>query len=95
MRLTKSEVSSIVKNIKGLDSEAKIYLYGSRADDNKKGGDIDLLVVSEKLEFPDQVTILAHIKSEIGEQKIDLVIKKSSEMADPFVKRIMKQALLL
>ena len=49
MRLEKDEIASIRSVIKLLDSKAKIFLYGSRVDDSKRGGDIDLLVVSESI----------------------------------------------
>lgn len=80
-----------------------LYLFGSRADDNKKGGDIDLLLVikngasttrdkaqSYKLEM------LVDIKSAIGDQKIDLVIAEQQELCcDPFLREIMGTAVEL
>ena len=79
MRLTDNEKKIIKNSICSLDSKAKIFLYGSRANDCLKGGDIDLLVISDFLCFKDKVTILLNIKSEIGEQKIDLSIQTQKE----------------
>lgn len=42
MRLTKQEVQIIKSAILQVDPEARIFLFGSRVDDQKKGGDIDL-----------------------------------------------------
>ena len=39
------EVSLIKDRVKTIFGEAVIYLFGSRLDDNKKGGDIDLYII--------------------------------------------------
>lgn len=66
------------------DSNSRIILFGSRADDTKKGGDIDLLIYSEKLVFEDKLKILAKLYEKLGEQKIDILIAKNNK--NPFVK---------
>ncbi len=43
MRLSNFEKQSIIDTIAIIDSDADIYLYGSRCDDNKGGGDIDIM----------------------------------------------------
>jgi predicted nucleotidyltransferase len=54
--------------------EARIYLFGSRVDDAGKGGDIDILILSEKkLSFDDKVKIRYAFYEKFGEQKLDLV----------------------
>lgn len=45
MRLTNSEIEAIKKAFLKTFEDGKIYLFGSRADDTKKGGDIDLYIV--------------------------------------------------
>ena len=81
MRLSDLEKKSIVKTAKiFFGDDVKIFLFGSRVDDNKKGGDIDLYVKTKikndlnhkKLDF-----IIA-LEDEIGRQKIDVVIAKDS-----------------
>ena len=84
MRLRDSERAAIKSTILNLDPQAKIYLFGSRVDDAKKGGDIDLLVISRK---PDRDRIRAakaRLYELIGEQKIDIVL--AVDDTDPFVK---------
>ena len=49
MRLKEAEVQAIKSTIQALDAKAKIYLFGSRADDTKRGGDIDLLTGGDTL----------------------------------------------
>jgi len=89
MRLTDSEIQAIEKAIYSLDQDAEIYLFGSRADDSQKGGDIDLLIVSGNLTFRDKIKIKKGIFEHIDEQKIDLIIAKDD--ADPFVRLALEQ----
>jgi predicted nucleotidyltransferase len=93
MRLNKLEQSTIKNTILSFDKDSKIVLFGSRADDNKKGGDIDLLVLSEKLTFDDKLKILNRLYQEMGEQKIDLTIAKDSNR--PFVKIALENGVYL
>lgn len=86
MRLSKKEISAIKNNILNFDQNAKIYLFGSRVNDNAKGGDIDVLVISDKIGFNEKMKIRTGIFNEIEEQKLDLVVKKDLE--DVFVKMI-------
>ena len=53
MRLQKSEVDAIKEAIYAFDPRAKIYLFDSRVDDTKKGGDIDLLIESNAIGLAD------------------------------------------
>ena len=45
MRLSATEVQKIKNKVQGIFGESIIYLFGSRLDDTKKGGDIDLYIV--------------------------------------------------
>ena len=96
MRLSPREIDVIRSSVLKLDPTAKIYLYGSRTQDHLKGGDIDLLVISEHIQFSDRITILTDILFQIGEQKIDLLIQtRSASIADEFVQNILKSAILI
>lgn len=55
--------------------DGEIYLFGSRVDDTKKGGDIDLYLVVKNHDnlFQRKIKFLSRIKRELGEQKIDVV----------------------
>jgi len=89
MRLTNSEIQAIEKAIYPLDQDAEIYLFGSRADDSRKGGDIDLLIISGNLTFRDKIKIRKTIFEQIDEQKIDLIIAKDD--SDPFVRLALEE----
>jgi len=49
MRLHETERHAIIQSVRSVDPDAAVYLFGSRADDTAKGGDIDLLVLSRKI----------------------------------------------
>lgn len=84
MRLTDSERKSIRDIILAFDTEAKVYLFGSRVDDSKKGGDIDILVMSTKITDKIRREIKLKLYDALGEQKIDLLI--AADTTEPFVR---------
>ena len=93
MRLEPEEIRAIKETIKSFDENAKIWLYGSRTDDNKRGGDIDLLIFSEKLGFREKLKIRVQLYKKIGEQKIDILIAKDDKK--PFIRIALEDAVLL
>jgi predicted nucleotidyltransferase len=105
MRLEQQEITAIKQAIFSYvpAGQCLLYLFGSRADDQKKGGDIDLLLVikdSASITGDDvkryKLEMLVDIKSAIGDQKIDLVIAEARELdCDPFLREIMRTAVEL
>jgi predicted nucleotidyltransferase len=55
-----------------------MWLFGSRVDDAKRGGDIDLYVESAEEDMAllvrQRLDFLAELNMELGEQKIDVVL---------------------
>jgi predicted nucleotidyltransferase len=88
MRLTPKEIKVIQETILKYDPEAKIHLFGSRVDDHKKGGDIDLLVFSKILTYSDRLKIKAKLYDDIDWQKIDLVV--TTDGRKTFEKMVLK-----
>jgi predicted nucleotidyltransferase len=82
MRLTTSEADAIREEVGRLDPEAELYLYGSRTDDAARGGDIDLLVVSDKLALRDVLRLRIQILDRIGWQQLDLVARRRNQLND-------------
>ena len=93
MRLSKTEIEAISQTVRCLDDQARICLFGSRADDQKRGGDIDLLILSDKLSEFDRGTIRLILHEKLGEQKIDIVIAR--DLSDPFVRVALSEGVLL
>jgi len=93
MRLTQHEKQTLLQAIKQVDSKAKVYLFGSRVDDAKKGGDIDILIHSQTLNKQVLRKIKWQLIEQLGEQKMDIII--SRELKEPFVKLIMPAAVEL
>lgn len=85
MRLESHEVVAIREEVRRLDSVAEIYLYGSRADDTARGGDIDLLVVSDRIAFRDLLRLRRAILDRIGWQQLDLVVRRRQDLEEPLV----------
>jgi len=75
MRLTDFQIKNIKETAQEIFGECRIFLFGSRVDDNLKGGDIDLyFILNTKPHFLDKPRFLARLKRKIGDQKIDVVI---------------------
>ena len=76
MRLKKQEIQTILQvaqNIYG--QKVKVYLFGSRLDNTKRGGDIDLLIRTddEKKGVLARIRMIAQLKYLLGDQKIDII----------------------
>lgn len=78
MRLSAPASSTIRETVRSvLGPSATVRLFGSRADDNGRGGDIDLLVESDSIiEQPALVAarIGALLQLALGDQRIDVLI---------------------
>jgi len=71
LRLTEKEI----KTIKEIFKEKKVILFGSRVDNNVKGGDIDLFI-DENLHLKDVIKYKVKLLEKLGVQKIDLVSRR-------------------
>lgn len=74
----KAEIVDIIKKIakENFGENAQVYLFGSRINDQKKGGDIDLYIETDVKEnlLDRKLKMLVDIKKILGEQKIDIVV---------------------
>ena len=95
MRISEHEKSAIIDAVKTVDPTFRLWLFGSRTDDSKKGGDIDIAVLSEKInkETMQKIQVRRLICSKIGEQKIDIVT--SSEGKEAFFRLAVEEGIEL
>ena len=93
MRLSDKEKKTILDSIRKIDSSAQVFLHGSRTQPELLGGDIDLLVLSDLMGIREKAVVLAEIKQNLGDQKIDLKIcTHKNKDTDPFVGQILKNS---
>lgn len=82
MRISSFQRKVILESVAAeLGGDARVFLFGSRTNDAKRGGDIDLLVeVPTRTDetVRKKLRILSSIQRKIGEQKIDLIIRNPS-----------------
>jgi len=94
MRLLAKEILVLKDKLNTLSSTAKLYLFGSRVDDTKRGGDIDLLVVSDILTKKDLRLLRVEFFKFFGEQKLDIILD-NGKFTNPFNKLVFQKAVLL
>lgn len=79
MRLLETQrqaIKTIVSDIVG--PESRVWLFGSRVDDTKLGGDIDLLIETDTT-LTNRVAVLCKLEGRfakvLGDRKIDVLLK--------------------
>ena len=94
MRLAVYEKEIIINTLKEVFGNVQVLLFGSRLDDTKKGGDIDLFVLPEERSNLLEKKIKSSAKLERALHKpVDIVVHKNFERA--IEKEIMKTNVLL
>ena len=96
MRLTTEQINTIITTCRAFaGAGALVWLYGSRLDDTRHGGDIDLLIEPEE-----SVNLLlrARIKTRLENTlslPVDLLVKNPGTADNPFLSIAHAQAKLL
>jgi len=87
MRLTQEQIDTIKQTAHAvLGADARVTLFGSRVDDSKKGGDIDLLFETDQLLSNRAVTtgaLYVALIRKLGDRKIDILLKDMATPAAP------------
>jgi len=83
MRLSATQIHAIKTEAHAVLGEgAQVSLFGSRVDDTRRGGDIDLYITGTSLSMDAQLDakldLLIKLKQALGEQRIDIVYVSSS-----------------
>ena len=101
MRLTPHERQVIQQAANDcFGSQTVVRLFGSRTDDERRGGDIDLLIdtplADPALIAQAHLRFVAKLYTQLGEQKIDVLIDYPSRQVDlPIYQIAREQGVLL
>jgi len=77
MRLSEWEIKEIKKAAELVFGQnVRVMLFGSRVDDNKKGGDIDLYVITDDPSIEKEGKFWIELQKRLGEQKIDIILSE-------------------
>ncbi|MEZ5073121.1 MAG: nucleotidyltransferase domain-containing protein [Bacteroidales bacterium] len=92
MRLTSHQQKIITRFVhRHYGENAQVFLFGSRTNDRKRGGDIDLLlegIRDEDNTAMRKASLIADLKRELGDQRIDLVVKTAENQRAPFIRMV-------
>ncbi|WP_394752637.1 nucleotidyltransferase domain-containing protein [Crenothrix sp.] len=96
MRLTPAQQATIRSTVaETFGEEANVWLFGSRVDDNKRGGDIDLLIETQQADVAvivrAEMALLTKLQMKLGEQKIDVLVDYPTRQYTPAIFTIAKQ----
>lgn len=83
MRITSLEKTIIKSSVKKhFGGNADVYIFGSRVDDDKKGGDVDLYITTDMPTseiIREKIGLLVDMEKGLGEQKIDVIINNHTK----------------
>jgi predicted nucleotidyltransferase len=91
-QITKSTVDRV------LGAPSRVWLFGSRADDGQRGGDIDLLVETDTA-LPNRADAICRLHGALvmalGDRKLDIVLKDARTMEAPIFEVARRTGVLL
>lgn len=80
MRVTPEQQEAIrAAVVRAFGPDSEVWVFGSRADDSARGGDLDLYIEAEgdPSEILDrELTLYAELQRDLGEQRIDIVTRR-------------------
>jgi predicted nucleotidyltransferase len=84
IRLSEDQITSIRQAATEVfGAQAQVWLFGSRVDDQKRGGDIDLLIRPDPRATDDllrrKIRFLGLLERRLGERRIDVIIEHSAD----------------
>ena len=96
MRLTQQQVSTIIDITQAVvGANSGVWLYGSRLDDSRRGGDIDLMVESNPpVNLLQRVRIKIALEAKLN-RPVDVMALTAGAPASPFTQIAMAGAVRL
>lgn len=92
MRISEYEIENIKKLAqRHFGKDVQVFLFGSRVENPKRGGDIDLFIRNpngDQLKIRTKINFITDLILQIGEQKIDVVLDNPASRNSSFFKTI-------
>lgn len=83
MRLSRKEADLIRKTAEAhFGPGTVVRLFGSRADDARRGGDIDLHIIAgdpDRVSLSGEVRFRVALEEAIGEQRVDVLLRRGAD----------------
>ena len=83
MRLTPQEADLIRETAEAhFGPGTVVRLFGSRADDTRRGGDIDLHIVAgdpDRVNLEEEIRFRVALEAAIGEQRVDILLRRAAD----------------
>ena len=83
MRLTPQEADRIRETAEThFGPGTVVRLFGSRADDTRRGGDIDLHIVAgdpDRVSLQNEIRFRVALEGAIGEQRVDVLLRRAAD----------------
>jgi len=80
MRLSE-ETAAVLTSLakKHFGEAAEVRLFGSRVDDNARGGDIDIQIIAPASSFQDEIAFLVDVEQQLDE-RVDLRVQRHARL---------------
>lgn len=83
MRLRPHELQAVCQTLLGVDPKGRVWLFGSRADDSRRGGDIDLYFEASQPVGLKAALALEYRMTSLCGSKVDLLIRNPGQAEQP------------
>jgi predicted nucleotidyltransferase len=99
MRLSEQQQAIIRSSVtENFGADAVVRLFGSRTDDNQRGGDIDLLIELNKPlahRVQDECRLAAQLYIKLGGRKVDVLLKDALSPMLPIYEQALRTGIIL
>ena len=75
MRLSEKEINIIKNTLENIFEDVTVYLFGSRLDESRKGGDIDLFIIAKNVTLAHKIQALSKLQRQLH-KPVDIVLHK-------------------
>jgi predicted nucleotidyltransferase len=80
MRISDKTVTILIGLTKKYFGEdAQVRLFGSRSNDNARGGDIDIQIIAPNSTYRDEISFLVEVEQQLDE-RVDLRVQRNSKL---------------